>query len=656
MNTQIFNAVIGTAGHIDHGKSTLVKALTGIHPDRLPEEQAKGITIDLGFAPMVLSNGMRVGIIDVPGHERFVKNMVAGATGIDLVLMVVAADDGVMAQTREHLQIVELLGVRDGLTVVTKKDMVEADYLELVVEDIRELERGTVLEGKPILAVSSKTGDGIAELKAQLEKILPKLARRTQDGPFRMPIQRVFAKEGFGTVVTGVPLSGHVAIGDTLDVLPPQYHGRVKGLHAYNQTIEHGQAGHSTAVNLIGPGIDKRQVERGMVAVTPAIFEATNLIAASFALLASSPWPLKHRAAVRFHAGTAEIQAKVLLLEGDVLKPGESGLLQVLLEEKTVLAPGDRFILRLQTPMLTLGGGRTLDTVAAKRKRLDAESNAELRERLESLGALEKFLRVLLIHAAEPKSVRELCAETGMLPERVQHVAARIVQNGEAVALGHGGERSGSSVPHYLSARVFKEISGKLAAEVADFIKKHPALGGIERPALKQFLEKEARELAAYFDDILTAMKQAKLVTLESNSIALPGRERKLEGELAKLAERIEGAYLAGGLAPPSRAEVEVQVKNFGGKSAAAPEIREILKFLRETGKLVDASAEATFHRSHVEEAKRKLRELFAAGTERTTSEIRQHLGMNREFAVPLVVLLDREKFTVRLGDVRRLV
>ncbi len=285
MSIQIFNAVIGTAGHIDHGKSTLVKALTGIHPDRLPEEQDKGITIDLGFAPMVLKNGMRVGIIDVPGHERFVKNMVAGATGIDFVLMVVAADDGVMAQTREHLQIVQLLGVRDGLTVVTKKDMVEPDFVEMVADDVRALELGTVLDGKPIVTVSSKTGDGIPELKALLEKALPKLARRASDGPFRMPIQRVFAKEGFGTVVTGVPLSGHVAIGDTLDVLPPGYHGRVKGLHAYTQPIERGQAGHSTAINLIGPGIDKRQVERGMIAVTPGIFEPTHLIAAHFALL-----------------------------------------------------------------------------------------------------------------------------------------------------------------------------------------------------------------------------------------------------------------------------------------------------------------------------------------------------------------------------------
>ena len=638
----IFNAVIGTAGHIDHGKSTLVKALTGIHPDRLPEEQVKGITIDLGFAPLVLSNGMRVGIIDVPGHERFVKNMVAGATGIDFVMMIVAADDGVMAQTREHLQIVDLLGVRDGLTVITKTDMVEPDYVELVKDDIRELESGTVLEGKPVLCVSSKTGEGIGELKALLEKTLPKLARRTQQGPFRMPIQRVFAKEGFGTVVTGVPLSGHVAIGDTLDVLPPMYHGRVKGLHAYNQSIEQGQAGHSTAVNLIGPDIDKRQVERGMVAVTPGIFQPTNIISAHFALLSSAPWPLKHRAAVRFHAGTAEIQAKALLLEGDVIKPGTSSFIQLILDEKTVLAPGDRFILRLQTPMVTLGGGKTLDTVPLKRKRLDEKSLAELKERLAALGADEKFLRLVLSTAHAPKNVRDLCAEMGMLPGRVQDLAAKIVQSGAAICLTPGGD--------YLSTAVFEDTSRQLLDRIKQYVQEHPALGSIDRPTLRQVLDRNAPELSDSFDDILLLMKQKGQVKLESNLVALPGAERKLEGELAKQAADVEAAYRDGGMAPPVRTDIE-QKLNISSKT-----LREIFKFLRDTNKLVDASADVTFHREHIETAKRKLRELFAAGAQRTTSEIRQHLGMSRKFAVPLVELLDREKFTVRIGDIRQLI
>ncbi|MCY3023351.1 MAG: selenocysteine-specific translation elongation factor, partial [Planctomycetota bacterium] len=364
---QIFNVVIGTAGHIDHGKSTLVQALTGIHPDRLKEEQERGITIDLGFAPLELAGGLRVGIIDVPGHERFIKNMVAGATGVDFVMLVVAADDGVMAQTREHLQIVQLLGVRDGLIVITKKDLVEADYLELVVEDVKALVAGTALADKPVVTVSSKTGEGIPGLKALLNTALSKLARRPSSGPFRMPIQRVFAKEGFGTVVTGVPLSGQVAIGDTLEVLPPGYQGRVKGLHAYQHPITRGQAGHSTAVNLHGPDIDKQDVRRGMVVATPGIFRPCSLVTAHLTPLAGTPWPLTHRAPVRFHAGTAEIQGRVLLLEGDQLPAGTDGWVQVQLAEPTVAAPGDRFILRHQTPMLTLGGGVVLDVALLKR-------------------------------------------------------------------------------------------------------------------------------------------------------------------------------------------------------------------------------------------------------------------------------------------------
>ena len=640
---QIFNAVIGTAGHIDHGKSTLVKSLTGIHPDRLPEEQEKGITIDLGFAPMVLKNGMRVGIIDVPGHERFVKNMVAGATGIDFVLLVIAADDGVMAQTREHLQIINLLGVRDGLTVLTKMDLVEPDYVELVMEDIRALESGTILDGKPIVPVSSKTGEGIEQLKALLEKTLSKLARRVSDGPFRMPVQRVFAKEGFGTVVTGVPLSGQVNIGDSLDILPQGFHGRIKGLHAYNQTIQHGQAGHSTAINLVGPGIDKRQVERGMVAVTPGIFEPTNLIAAHFSLLASTPWPLKHRAAVRFHSGTSEIQAKVLLLDGDSLKPGASGFIQILLEEKTVLVPGDRFILRLQSPMITLGGGRTLDTLPVKRKRLDAGGLSDLNARLAVVDDSSKFLRYLIAASKIPKSLRQLCAESGLLPERVAKLAASAVDKRDAIALGQGSD--------FLSMATFKDVSQQLVELVQSYTKEHPALAGIERPELKRRMTKIlSKEIVASFDDVLAAMKRVGLLQLDSNTVSMPGRERTLDGAWALQADQVEAAYLTAGLTPPSRVDVEVQTK------IPAKVMREIVKYLRDTNKLVDATPDVTFHRATVEEAKRKLVDLFGANAERTTSEIRQQLGMNRKFAVPLVELLDKEKFTVRIGDVRRLV
>jgi selenocysteine-specific elongation factor len=639
---EIFNAVIGTAGHIDHGKSTLVQQLTGIHPDRLKEEQERGITIDLGFAPLKLKNGMRVGIIDVPGHEKFIKNMVAGATGIDFVLMVVAADDGVMAQTREHLQIIQLLGVRDGLTVITKKDLAEPDVLELVIEDVKALEVGTVLDGKPVIAVSARNGEGIAELRAKLDELLPRISRRGSTGPFRMPIQRVFAKEGFGTVVTGVPLSGQVKIGDALEVLPPHYSGRVKGLHAYKLSIEHGYAGHSTAVNLHGPEIDKREIVRGMVAATPGVFSPTKLLTAHLQHLPSAPWPLKHRAPIRFHSGTAELQGKVLVLDGEALAPGQSGFIQILLEDQTVAAPGDHYLLRHQTPMVTLGGGRIVDVVPLKRKRGDPGVIAELTQRQARLDNFQQFLEYILVTAELPKPLQELSAETGLLPAQITELLAPLLKDGRVVAL-----KSGSS---YLAKSLLSSLGTSVCACIQDFLKEHPALGGVERPELKTRLRKKiGTAIDEYSDDVLELLNQHGAIKAESNLIALPGRERKLEGALAATAQKIESALKSGALGPPTIPELQAQL------TVPPKTLKEILRFLIDTRAVAEATPEIYFHREPLDKAKLDLQKLFAAKSERTTSEIRQHLGMNRKFVIPLVELLDRTKFTVRAGDIRKL-
>jgi selenocysteine-specific elongation factor len=643
VDSEIFNVVLGTAGHIDHGKSTLVQALTGIHPDRLKEEQDRGITIDLGFAPMQLSNGMRVGIIDVPGHEKFIKNMVAGASGIDFVMMVIAADDGVMEQTREHLQIVQLLGVRDGLVVITKKDLAEPEYVELVIEEVRNLVAGTVLDKKPILTVSSKTGDGLPELKKHLDAALSKLGRRPSEGPFRMPIQRVFAKEGFGTVVTGVPLSGEVSIGDTLEVLPPGYQGRVKGLHAYKAVITHGQAGHSTAINLHGPDIDKKEVVRGMVAVTPGIFKPGKIFTAHLEHLPSTKWPLKHRAPVRFHAGTAEIQGKVLLLDAEQLAPGKSGWIQILLEDPTVLAPGDRFILRHQSPMVTLGGGVIIDVLEQKRKRLEASTIAELDQRLKCIGKPDEFLLYVLDSAAKPKTVQELCQETGSVPQATLERLGKLVKAGKAVAL--------KADALFVAPKLLEELLKIVVSCLYDFFKEHPALGSIERPELRRRVEmKIGKKLAEHVDELVNLLKQRNLVKAESNQVSLASRERKLEGALADQALKVEAAFQAGALAPAAPSEIEAQLK------IAPKTLKEILKYLSETGKIVEATPEIYFHQSSYEKARTEVAALFSKNNELTTSEIRQHLGMNRKYVVPLVELFDRRKFTVRVGDKRRLV
>ena len=640
-NHPIFNVVIGTAGHIDHGKSTLVQTLTGIHPDRLKEEQERGITIDLGFAPLDLQSGIRVGIIDVPGHERFIKNMVAGASGIDFVIMVIAADDGVMAQTREHLQIVQLLGVRDGMTVITKKDLVEPDYLKLVIDDIRELEKDSMLADKPLVAVSSKTGEGIPELRTVLEKTIPKVKRREGSGPFRMPIQRVFAKEGFGTVVTGVPVSGNVALGDSVEVLPPRYSGRIKGLHAYQAVIDRGQAGHSTAMNLHGPEIDKRAIVRGMVAATPGVFEPTKLLTAQLLHLSNNSLPLKHRAPVRFHAGTSEIQGKVLLLEGDVAPPGQTCWVQILLEEPTVAAPGDHYILRRQSPMVTIGGGRIVDVTHAKRKRNDAEVIHDLAKRLTLLDNPEQFIRHILDVSTAPRTTADLCAESGQLPQSVLTYCEHLEKAGHALALRPGAV--------FISPTLLTRSGTATTEAIREYLSEHPALGGIERPELKsRFTKKSGALSAAYFEDWLVLLGRRNVIKLDSNLISPPGRERKLEGALAATAQKVEDALKAGRLAPPTLPEVQAQF-------AIAPKtFKEIVRFLVDTRALVEASPEIYFHREAFDHAKTELATLFDQKNERTTSEIRQHLGMNRKYVIPLVELLDRVKFTQRIGDLRK--
>ncbi|MCK6473176.1 MAG: selenocysteine-specific translation elongation factor [Planctomycetes bacterium] len=640
---KIFNVVLGTAGHIDHGKSLLVQALTGINPDRLKEEQERGITIDLGFAPLVLKSGLRVGIIDVPGHERFIKNMVAGATGIDFVLLVVAADDGVMAQTREHLQIIRLLGVRDGMVAITKTDLAEPDFVKLVAEEVAGLAKGTCLEGKPIVPVSSKTGQGLDDLRARLETALAELVHRPAEGPFRMPIQRVFAKEGFGCVVTGVPLSGTLRIGDALAVLPAGGVGRVKGLHAYKERIDCARAGHSTAVNVAG--VERKNVTRGMVAATPEVFRPSKLVAAKLIHLPDAPYPLKHRAPVRFHAGTAELLGRVRLLDGERLAPGAESFVQVLLEEPTVLCPGDRFILRYQSPMVTLGGGTILDNEERTLKRQAPEVIEHLQARLAALEDPRAFLNVILHGSPAARTCGDLCAALGRLPVQVGEDLAALEKAGLACTLKPGEA--------YLGAGAVEAWSKEVGACMAGFFKEHPALVSVDKPELKTCMKARLRArwgaIALYFDELLSLLAARGLLKLEANQVKLAGREPKLDAKWADHARKAEAALKAGALAPPSTAELEAAL-------AIPPKaLREVLRYLADTGKAVPISNEFHLHRSVYDLMLARVRELFAQGPEWTTSDIRKALNTSRKYAVPLLEHLDARGVTMRVGDKRRL-
>ncbi|HYL11089.1 MAG TPA: selenocysteine-specific translation elongation factor, partial [Candidatus Acidoferrales bacterium] len=414
MTSSVKNVIVGTAGHIDHGKSALVEALTGTHPDRLEEEKRRGITIDLGFA-FLEENGVRIGLIDVPGHERFVRNMLAGAGGIDLVLFVIAADESIKPQTREHFDICRLLGVSRGVVALTKMDLVEPDVAELVKLETEEFLRGSFLEHAPIVPVSARTGAGVTQLKQELLRVAAEVPGKDPSRYLRLPIDRAFAIKGFGTVVTGTLVSGTVAPEDEVELFPARRKLRVRGVQSGGQSVERATAGQRTAVNLAG--VDLAEVGRGMMLMAPGRFEATRRLDSRVQLLASAR-KMKNRARVHFHQGTAETIAEVTLLDGGELLPGHSALAQLRLDAPQVLLPGDRFILRQFSPVITIAGGAVLDALAPRHKRRDAHVAGFL-QTAES-GEHGEVLRSLVELSPRGLEFREVVARTGWLEEEIR--------------------------------------------------------------------------------------------------------------------------------------------------------------------------------------------------------------------------------------------
>jgi len=422
--------ILGTAGHIDHGKTSLVKALTGIDTDRLKEEKARGITIELGFAHLELPGGVRFGIVDVPGHERFVRAMVAGVGGMDLVMLVIAADEGIMPQTREHLDILRLLGVRNGLVALTKRDLVDREWLGLVTEEVRDFVAGSFLEGAPIVPVSSRSGEGLDELRAELLWLAERVDEKRREGSFRLPVDRVFTVAGFGTVVTGTLLSGEIRVGDELELLPPGREGRVRGIQAHGAKSVQGQAGQRLAVNI--QGIDLDQAHRGDVAGPRGVFRATRAVDVRLDYLASAPRELKHRATLRLHSATYEVPAQVILLDRDTLQPGDSAYVQLRLKEPSLLLSGDSYILRMSAPATTVGGGVVLDPFPPRRRRRSSEAL----ELLEAFGLGDHQRTIALIVAQNLLSgitFEEILLRSGC-PRKVMEVAlAALLSSGEVL-------------------------------------------------------------------------------------------------------------------------------------------------------------------------------------------------------------------------------
>jgi selenocysteine-specific elongation factor len=633
MTNQLKSVIVGTAGHIDHGKSALVEALTGTHPDRLAEEKRRGITIDLGFA-FLEENGVKFGLVDVPGHERFVSNMLAGAAGIDLVLLVIAADESIKPQTREHFHICRLLGVTRGVVALTKSDLVAPDMLGLVRLEVEEYLRGSFLERAPIVPVSAKTGAGLADLKKALDNVATEIPGKDAARYFRLPIDRAFAMKGFGTVVTGTLISGSVAAEDEVELFPAGRRLRVRGVQSGGTSIERATAGQRTAVNLAG--IDHGDVKRGMTLAIPGRFRATRRIDVRLTLL-SSARKLKHRAKVHFHAGTAETIAEILLYGQSVLSPGQNALAQLRLHEDVLLLRGDRFIVRQFSPVITIGGGVILDPLARRPTLRDTGRTAFL-ETLET-GKREDTLAAMTERALLGLALEEIVARTGWFDIEIRAVA-------QSLAIASRIKIVSPEPLILLGRKAFDEVRRKIAERVERFHRENPLSPGIAREDLRANLGKRVR--AETFRAALEELASEKKLDLQGELVKRAGSQIELQPEEVQAKRQIDKAFGDAGLAVPSVKEV------LGKLSVEAKRAEKLLQILLREKSLVRVSPELIFHRDALARLKAQLAEHKKAKGERISVPVFKDLaGITRKYAIPLLEYLDRERVTRRAGDER---
>ena len=626
------HVIVGTAGHIDHGKSTLVQALTEVHPDRLAEEKRRGITIDLGFAFLTL-DGVHFGFLDVPGHEKFVRNMLAGASGVDVVLLVVAADESIKPQTREHFDICRLLGIPQGLVVITKADLVEQDVLGLVRLEVEEFVRDSFLQDAPIIPVSSASGAGLDVLKVELRKAALLAPKKDAARYLRLPIDRSFAMKGFGTVVTGTLVAGSVKIEDEVELYPTGRRLRVRGLHSGGKAVERAVAGQRTAVNLAG--IDHADISRGMSLAPPRIFEPTDRLDARVTVLLSARH-LKNRARVHFHQGTAETVAEVILLEGGELAPGSSAYAQLRLKEKNLLLPGDRFILRQFSPVVTIGGGTVIDAKPARHRRSDASVIPALQAL--SSGTREEILMTLVATKAGGLTESEIVVRTGWTEFETGGAVRKLTEQGRL--------RSIAEQPLVLaSSRVVVECASKLLEAVDFFHRENPLLLGIPRQDLRGRSGNPRLEL---FETSLGDLRKAGILSIAGDLVQRAGRTMSLAPDEERAKELIEREFESAGLEVPSFATVLAKLP------VESQRAQKILQILLREKVLVRVTGDLVFHRSAIA----RLRELLSRyrkekGARLPIFVFKELTGVTRKYAIPLLEYLDRQQVTRRVGDQR---
>jgi selenocysteine-specific elongation factor len=628
--------IMGTAGHIDHGKTSLIKALTGINCDRLAEEQKRGITIELGFAYLDLTPQIRLGIIDVPGHERFVKNMVSGAAGIDFVLLVVAADEGIMPQTREHLEICSLLGIRAGLVALTKTDMVEEDWLELVHEEVQTYLAGTFLEGAPIVPVSAHTGAGLEELKGHITELSSTFAPDRRSDLFRLPVDRVFTMKGHGTVVTGTSISGALRLGEEIEIVPSGYRSKVRGLQVHSNAAETAHAGERTAVNLYG--LEVAELERGEVLAHPQTLFPSMVWDVEMTCLSSSPNPLKHRTEVHFHHGSREILAKLFFLDRDKLEPGETAVCQVRFPRPLPGVFGDRCIVRSFSPLQTVAGGRIINPLGRKVRR--HSKDLETLNTLGSISGEELLLAQLRLAGRGGLTVAELRIMTDMESKLLDKTLQ--ILGGKQLAFQFDREDK-----RFVGADVLDSLAGDCLAYLGDYHRREPMRQGLSRAELISGFGRGMHPKLVHF--LVERLVKSGQVLLEADILRLPGHVVSLASDQSGLRTLMETAYMQAGFMPPT-------TKAFLEENGlAAKDVAQMYRLLMEEGVLIKVSEEFYYARAAMEEIIGRVRGFFESNQEMGPQDFRDLTELTRKFAIPVLEYLDKEKITMRIGDKRQL-
>ncbi|MBW2569669.1 MAG: selenocysteine-specific translation elongation factor [Deltaproteobacteria bacterium] len=629
--------IFGTAGHVDHGKTALIRAVTGINTDRLKEEKLRGITIELGFASMNLPSGRHLGIVDVPGHEKFVKHMVAGATGIDIVAMVIAADEGVMPQTREHMEICSLLGIKHGFVVLTKTDMVDEEWLELVQDDVKEFLKDTFLENSPIIPVSSVTGSGIPEFIKTLDEISATIPERPLTGLFRLPVDRVFSMKGFGTVITGTLISGSIHTGDIIMVYPSGITSKIRGIQVHNETVSMAEAGMRTAVNF--QGLDKTAVNRGDVLSTPGDLNPSYMLDVSFHLLDNNKKPVKTRTRIRFHSGTSEVLGILVLLDKDELSPGKTTVAQLRLDSPVSVVKDDRFVIRSYSPVHTIGGGHILNPIPQKHKGFKPEL-------VKGLQAIDdsKPEEIIDYHVNESGylgvSFSDLKIMTNLSEKQLNNAMQGLMSKKTIVCFDKDSR-------FYIHNNNLEKLKKESCNYLDNYHKSNPLKAGMPKEELKSKFSSFLN--SKLFHLMLSQLINNKEIIQEEDSVHLSSHTVSLEADQSVIRKKIIDAYAKSKLTPPYFKELSKTL------DIDATRAKDVLMLLVEEGLILKIKEDLYFYAEAVNDLKSRLVDYLKLNKEITTPQFKDMASVSRKFLIPLIEYFDSTNVTLRVGDSRKL-